>query len=92
MYFPESSNFSAIRRRTWAQFFGRYIRSAREQQNSSIEEAAGLAGMETSEWEALEAGQVPTTQGQLNSIAAALDMDEGQIGRLVLLCREAWEM
>ena len=94
MSFPASSSssrFSAIRRRTWGRFFGRFIRSAREQKGRSVEQAARLAGMETSEWEAIEAGQVPSTREQLHSIAAALDMDRGQMGGLVVFCREAWD-
>jgi transcriptional regulator with XRE-family HTH domain len=86
------SRLSAIRRRTWGQFFGHFIQSAREQKCRSVEEAARLAGMETSQWEAIEAGQVPTTQGQLHSIAAALDMDGAEMRTLVVFCREAWDM
>ena len=86
-----SSRFAAIRRRTWAKFFGHSIQSAREQKGRSVEEAARLAGMESSGWEAIEAGQVPSTQEQLQSIAAALDIDQGLMRRLVVLCREAWE-
>ena len=87
---PSSSRLSSIRRRTWGQLFGRFIRSARETKCRSVEEAARLAGMETASWEAIEAGQVPSTRGQLHSIAAALDMDWDGMSGLVLLCREAW--
>jgi transcriptional regulator with XRE-family HTH domain len=87
-----SSRLSDIRRRTWGEFFGQFIRSAREKQCRSVEEAARLAGMETSRWEAIEAGQVPTTLEQLHSIAAALEMDRAQMRGLVVFCREAWDM
>lgn len=86
-----SSRLSAIRRRTWSEFFGLFIRCAREKKCYSVEEAARLAGMETSNWEAIEAGQVPSTLGQLHSIAAALDMDRSEMRGLVVLCQEAWD-
>ena len=59
------SRFSAIRRRVWGQMFGRLIQGARETGGRSIEETARLAGMEVSEWEAIEAGYVPTDTGRL---------------------------
>jgi len=91
-YLPPSSSFrlAATRRRTWGALFGRFIRSAREMKCRSVEEATRLAGMETSEWKAIEAGQVPSTRGELDSIAAALEMGGDQMGRLVWLCRGAW--
>jgi transcriptional regulator with XRE-family HTH domain len=85
-----SSRLSAIRRRTWGKLFGRFIQSAREKESRSVEEAARLAGMETSRWEAVEAGQVPSSLEQLLSIAAALNMDRAEMRGLVVLCREAW--
>ena len=92
MFSPlSSSQLSAIRRQTWGKFFGEFIRSARDKKGCSVEEAARLAGMETSRWEAIEAGQVPTTQGQLHSIAVALDMNRAQMSGLVVFCREAWD-
>jgi transcriptional regulator with XRE-family HTH domain len=87
---PSSSRLSAIRRRTWGELFGQFIQSSREKKCRSVEEAARLAGMETSRWEAIEAGQVPTTLEQLHSIAAALDMDGAEMRTLVVFCREAW--
>lgn len=77
-------------RRVWGQNFGRFIQQARETQGRSIEEAARLAGVETSEWEALEAGYVPIDSGRLRSIADALEMNWDRMVTLALFCREAW--
>ena len=68
------SRFSAIRRRIWGQMFGRLIQGVRQTAGCSIEETALLAGMEVSEWEAIEAGYVPTDTGRLRSMAGALEM------------------
>ena len=58
------SRFAAMRRRVWGQMFGQLIQSSRETAGLSIDETARLAGMEVSEWEAIEAGYVPTDTGQ----------------------------
>ena len=86
------SRFAAIRRRVWGQMFGRLIRGARETGGRSIEETARLAGMEVSEWEAIEAGYVPTATGRLRAMAGALEMDWNRMTSLALFCRQAWDV
>ena len=86
------SRFSAIRRRVWGQMFGRLIQGARETGGRSIQETAQLAGMEVSEWEAIEAGYVPTDSGRLRSMAGALEMDWNRMASLALFCRQAWDL
>ena len=81
------SRFAAIRRRVWDQMFGQLIQGARETGGRSIEETARLAGMEVSEWEAIEAGYVPTDTGRLRSMAGALEMDWNRMTSLALFCR-----
>ena len=74
----------------WGRLFGRFIRSARENNGFSVGEAAGLAGMGTAAWKAVEAGQVPATLQQLEAIAAALHIELTAMADLVLLCSRAW--
>jgi transcriptional regulator with XRE-family HTH domain len=78
------------RRRSWAEFFGGMIRSAREDKGLSIEQSAPRAGMTTARWEAMEEGQVPETREQLVAIAKALEADLDAIVALAVLCRQAW--
>ena len=86
------SRFTAIRRRVWGQMFGQLIQSARETAGRSIRDAARLAVMEVSEWEAIEAGYVPTDTGRLRAMAGALEMDWNRMARLALFCRQAWDV
>jgi hypothetical protein len=58
----------------------------------SVEQAAGLAGMELSEWMAVEDGHVPQESNPLQSMAAALEIHFDRMMNMVLLCREAWEL
>ncbi len=58
----------------------------------SLEEAARLAGMRTSEWAAIEEGTVPQDASRLRAMADAMQISFDQIGNLVLLCRAAWEL
>jgi transcriptional regulator with XRE-family HTH domain len=74
----------------WAEFFGDLLRSAREQRSLSLEEAGRRAGMTASQWEAIEAGRVPTTLDQLQALAAGLDIEWSAMAGLALLCRQAW--
>ena len=79
-----------IQRQDWGRLFGRLIRTGREKRGRSVEEVASLAGMEISEWLAIEAGHVPETAAQLHSMAAALGCTDTQMATLVCLCRDAW--
>jgi hypothetical protein len=57
-----------------------------------IPDAARLAGMELSEWRALESGGLlPQTPEQLKAIAGALAVDYDWLAGRVLLCWSAWE-
>jgi Helix-turn-helix domain len=84
------SPYAVAQRRLWGEFFGDMIREARQQRGRSIEEAARLAGMEVPEWEAVEAGQVPGTRGQLQAMAIGLDIEWGVMGFLAILHSPAW--
>jgi ribosome-binding protein aMBF1 (putative translation factor) len=80
------------RRETWGRLFGFGIMQARKGAGLSIEQAARLAGIEVSEWAAIEDGYVPQDQNRLRAMAAAMEISFDRIAMLVLLCREAWEL
>jgi hypothetical protein len=92
--FPDQQALTAAQhvRRFWIHIFSTGIENARKATDRSIEEAARLAGMELSEWMALEAGAwLPQTTGQLRAIAGALETDYDRLASFVLLCWSAWE-
>jgi transcriptional regulator with XRE-family HTH domain len=86
-----SANF-ALRRRFWAGVFAEAIAYNRQARGLSVEDAAELAGMDASEWAAIEAGSVPQTAAQLQSMAGTLEIHYDRLLNLVLLCRDAWEL
>ena len=85
-----SANFAL--RRSWAGIFAKAIEHNRQARGLSLEEAAQLAGMEVSQWAAIEAGSVPQTTAQLHALAGTLEIGYDRLFNLVLLCRDAWEM
>ena len=80
------------RRRYWAGIFADAIRETRQDLGLSVEDIAKLAGMETSEWAAIEAGYVPIRTARLRSMAGALEVRYDRLIMLVLFCRDAWEL
>ena len=75
----------------WARMFGRFIGSGRQKAGHSVEQAAAMAGMSTSQWSAIEAGaQLPKTHRELESMAGTLGVEWATMVRIVFLCREAW--
>jgi hypothetical protein len=86
-----NADFLAIRRKTMGRLFGLYLKSGREKRGRSIEEVARLAGMETPEWAAIEAGNTPDP-ATLHSIAAALGNTISQIAPMVRICQDAWSL
>ncbi len=80
-----------IRRQTWGRLFGFSINAARIDAGLTIEQAADLAGMELSEWAAIEDGHVPQDAARLRAMAAALEIRFEKVANMVLLCRGAWE-
>jgi hypothetical protein len=94
MQFADQLTFPATEyaRRFWTTIFSSGIQNARMAAGRSIQEAARLAGLELSEWMALEAGAwLPQTPEQLMAIAGAIEMDYGRLCNFVLLCWTAWE-
>ncbi len=85
-YLPE------LRREAWGRLFGLSIRESRKGAGLTIEQAAPLAGIEVSEWEAIEHGYVPQDQNLLRAMAATMEISFDRIAMLVMLCSEAWEL
>lgn len=91
MKFYGQDSLRPVRRRAWGKMFGLFIQSGRKKMSYSVEEAACLAAMEPSAWEAVEGGRVPETAVQLRLMAGVLQFSNKQLGTMVLLCRDAWE-
>jgi transcriptional regulator with XRE-family HTH domain len=77
-------------RQALGRLLGSCIEKIRESKCQSLDETASLAGMESSEWAAIEAGHVPGDQAQLQSMAGALECHYDQIVNLALVCKGAW--
>jgi hypothetical protein len=86
----QQRKFHEVTRKIWGQLFGVFMRKARQNCCLPLEATALLAGMSTSEWLEIEAGQVPDP-AQLELMAAALGMESEQMGVAVRICRGAWE-
>ena len=81
---------SSAPRRAWCQLFGAMVQDRRQAIRRSVEEAAQLSGLESSEWAAIEAGHIPADPGRLRSMAAALEVRFDDMALLVYLCQGAW--
>jgi transcriptional regulator with XRE-family HTH domain len=93
MFAPLPSTYvPELRRQVWGRMFGRGIQAARNESGLSIEEAAGLSGMQVSEWMAIEDGHVPQQVERLRAMAAVLEISFEKVMNWVFLCREAWEL
>jgi len=77
-------------RQSWGRLFGNCIEKTREACGRSLEEAAWLSGMETSEWAAIEAGFV-SDPSQLHPMSDALGLRHDKIAMLAFICQGAWE-
>jgi len=78
------------RHMVWGRLFGSCIEKTRIACDRSVEEAAHLAGMETSEWLAIEAGVAPNP-AQLHPMSDALGLGFEKIALLAFICQGAWE-
>jgi hypothetical protein len=87
-----SSYLPEVRRQSMGRLFGFCIQKTRENTDLSIEEAARLSGMKSSEWMAVEEGSVPQHIDQLRAMADAMEISFDKIATLVLVCRAAWEL
>jgi 2-keto-3-deoxy-galactonokinase len=90
MVFYEQDDLRPVRRLVWGRIFGQCVEKTREAAGRSVGETACLAGMEASEWAAVEAGYVPDP-AKLRPMADALELGYDKIATMAVLCREAWE-
>lgn len=90
MNFNVQDDFPLVRRKAWGRLFGSCIEKTREAGGLSVEEAAHLAGMDTCQWAAIEAGYVPDP-AKLRPMADALELGYDKIATMAVLCRDAWE-
>ena len=88
--FNMQDDFPLTRRQAWARLFGGCIEKTREAGGHSVEEAAHLAGMEASQWAAIEDGYVPDP-AKLRPMAGALECGYEKIALLAFICQGAWE-
>jgi 2-keto-3-deoxy-galactonokinase len=86
----EQDELRLTRQLAWGRLFGQCVGKTREAAGRSVEEAAYLAGMETSQWAAIEAGYVPDP-AELRPMADALELGYDKIATLAVLCRDGWE-
>jgi hypothetical protein len=75
---------------TSLRLFGIMIQDVREFTARSVEEAAQLAGMEPSEWAALEDGDIVVDPAWLRPMADALGIRFDQMQTMVHLCQFVW--
>lgn len=75
---------------SWRRLFGIMIQDVREFTAHSVEEAAQLAGMQTSEWAALEDGDIVVDPDWLRPMADALGIRFDQMENMVHICQFVW--
>ncbi len=85
-----SRSLRLIRRDGLRRLFGEMIEDRRQMIGRSVEDCARLAGMEFSEWAAIEAGHIPADPSKLRPMAAALEIRWDDMAMLILLCQDAW--
>jgi len=81
-----------LRRQVWGRLFGLFIQCRRNEIHMAVEEAAGLSGMELSEWIAIESGHVPQDMDRLRAISATLELSWDRMLNMLALCQEAWTL
>ena len=90
---PKHPPVSAAQRADLAMLLAREVRQRRQQLGLSVQRAAELSGMETSEWYALEAGWVPTVEsGLLDSICGTLQSCHIQLPLIAEISRYNQEL
>jgi hypothetical protein len=91
MYTHIDHDLGLFRRQVLGRLFGSCIEATRIAGDHTAEETAHLAGMETSEWLAIEAGRVPETANELRSMAGALECGFERMANLARFCGGAWK-
>ena len=73
----------------WALAVARYVRQRREQLGQSVGHAAELAGLELSQWLALEEGWVPEELSVIVAVATTLQVRWSDLDLVALFARAA---
>ena len=79
-----------LRRQSMGRLFGFGIKEARKNACLTVEDASRMAGMEASEWAAIEDGFVLQDINRLRAMAGAMEISFDKIATMVVLCRDAW--
>jgi hypothetical protein len=80
-----------IERQAMGRMFGHGIEEMRKSTGLSIDEAAVAAGMNASEWLAVEAGEVPADWECMRTMGAAINLRPEQIALYAFICKGAWQ-
>jgi DNA-binding XRE family transcriptional regulator len=80
---------AVMERQAMGRLFGHGIEQMRKNTGLSIDEAAVAAGMEATEWLAIEAGRVPNDWEQLRTMGAAINLRPEQIAIYASICKRA---
>jgi hypothetical protein len=85
--YPSTPSNPASQPLSWPLTLAHYTRRRRQELGLSIERAAELAGLELSQWYALEEGWVPEPDdpGRIEAIAATLEIFWGDYSFLALM-------
>ncbi len=75
--------------RRCAELFGKLMRGCRERDGRPLEELAREAGLTPAEWEAMEAGEAPSTVEQVLWLARALNLGDSWLAEMLRLCSRA---
>ncbi len=84
-------NPSAPDRVFYAHLFARLVRDRRRKLNLTVEGAAELTGITSSEWIALEAGYVPQEYRTIRTISETLEVRTGDLLMASIMSRLAQE-
>lgn len=80
----------AYHARHCAEILGQHIRSLRQSDDRPLEELAPQAGLTVTDWEAIEAGQLPVAWEQILLLARVLHLGRSWMPYLAKLGAGAW--
>lgn len=85
-----SPSARAVSHRQWyANLLARYSKKRRAELGLTVEDAAELAGMQVSEWAAMEDGWLPSERSMVRAIAGTLCVHWADLDMMLLFARRA---